>query len=102
VTLWEKYNPGRSLAETLRHCSGIATLQAEEGELFAVLKRHLTRRELKSFVLHRSGKTSEAVGRELGCDGETAATLYERALEKLRRPVLAAALRCVSNAKDKT
>jgi hypothetical protein len=101
VTLWEKYNPERSLAEVVADLSGIETVGLQEKTAFAILKRHLTRRELKSFVLHQSGMTPETVGSALGCDGETTVALYEKALRKLRQPAFGVALRSSLDTEEK-
>lgn len=54
MTLWEQYNPERALAEVLSEATGLALQHYEEKVLFALLKRQLTRRELRCFVLEMS------------------------------------------------
>ncbi len=93
MNLWEKYNPGASLADAVAAYSGIRPETGEEKQLFALLKRHLTRRELRCFVMAESGAEIAACAEATGCEPDEALRLLDKARSKLRRPAFNKMLR---------
>lgn len=80
-SLWKQYNDTKTIAQSLSAIYGveIETLNEDEGELYASLKRHLTKKELKFFILKEAGYESEAMLSALEMDSD--------ALDKTSRKV---------------
>ncbi len=93
MNLWEKYNPETSLAAVVAAYSGMRLETAEEKQLFALLKRHLTRRELRCFVMAEGGAEIAACADAAGCEPDEALRLLDKARSKLRRPAFGKMLR---------
>lgn len=72
-SVWKQYNDTKTIAQALSTIYGVdvETLDDDESALYASLKRHLTKKELKFFVLKEAGFESEAMLSALEMDAET-------------------------------
>ena len=78
-SIWYKYNGEKSIRATLADFYKCATslISSNEVELYNVLKKNMTKRELKLYVLQVSGFDDEAIAKEMGIEDE-------KVLEKLK------------------
>lgn len=86
MTLWEQYNPDRSLGTVLGEITNLPLWQCGDKALFEALKRHLTRRELRCFAMKESGLEDGAVAAETGLSPDTVQPVLLKARKKLRQP----------------
>lgn len=93
MTLWEQYNPERSISAAIEASFDIALDGCDEKEVYACVKRHLTRKELKCFVMQQAGRPLEAIAGETGSDAAEVSLMLEKIRMKFRRPKLANDLR---------
>lgn len=93
MNLWKQFNPDKSLCEVIESVYKITLQSCNEAEVYAIVKRNLTRRELKCFVMEQGGEETETIAAELKTDGEGVEILRQKILKKFRRPALADALR---------
>jgi transcriptional regulator len=56
-----------------------------ENELFRVLKRHLTRKELHAFCMREGGKTDEEIAERVSVKREEVELLLKKALRKIKQ-----------------
>jgi len=78
-SIWFKYNGEKSIRATLAAFYEVTTSQISnnEVELYNVLKKNMTKRELKLYVLQVAGFDDAAISKEMGIDDE-------KVLEKLK------------------
>ena len=78
-SIWFKYNGEKSIRATLAEFYGVTTTQISnnEVELYNVLKKNMTKRELKLYVLQVAGFDDATIATEMGIDDE-------KVLEKLK------------------
>jgi len=78
-SIWYKYNGEKSIRATLAAFYGCDTamISDNEVELYNILKRNMTKRELRLYVLQVAGYSEEAIKKEMGIDDE-------KVLEKLK------------------
>jgi len=87
MTYWEQECGERSLKERLSEIinnKDISILD-NENELFRVLKRHLTRKELHAFCMREGGKTDEEIAERVSVKGEEVELLLKKALRKIKQ-----------------
>jgi FixJ family two-component response regulator len=79
-SLWFQYHPETTLHETLCGIYGceVSQLPSDENELYAVLKRHLTKKELKLFIMREAGMDASAIAEKLNMNSDD----YEQARHK--------------------
>ena len=88
MNLWKQYNPDRSLGTVLGEIADLPLWQCTDKTLFEALKRHLTRRELRCFVMAEGALADEAIAKETGLSTEAVETVLYKARKKLRQPKL--------------
>jgi len=88
MNLWEQYNPEQALGAVLGEITGLPLMQCGDKALFETLKRHLTRRELRCFVMEQGGRNSESMSEETGLNAEETVKTAYKAKKKLRQPKL--------------
>ncbi len=78
-SIWFKYNGDRSIRATLAefYKCDTAMISNNEVELYNILKKNMTKRELKLYVLQVAGLDDTAIQKEMGIDDE-------KVLEKLK------------------
>ncbi|MDF1879813.1 hypothetical protein JHD50_00600 [Sulfurimonas sp. MAG313] len=87
MTYWEQECADKSLRETLIvliNNKDISLLE-DEKELFRVLKRHLTRKELHAFCMKEGQKSNEAIAQRVSVKIEEVDLLLRKANRKLKQ-----------------
>jgi len=78
-SIWFKYNGEKSIRATLAEFYKCETslISNNEVELYNILKKNMTKRELKVYILEVAGFDDAAIQKEMGIDDE-------KVLEKLK------------------
>jgi len=78
-SIWYKYNGDKSVRATLAAFYGCDTamISNNEVELYNILKRNMTKRELRLYVLQVAGFDDAGIKKEMGIDDD-------KVLEKLK------------------
>ncbi len=86
-SIWYKYNGEKSIRATLADFYGCpaAMITDNEVELYNILKRNMTKRELKVYVLEVAGFDDEAIKKEMGLDDKTLEKLKHTSNRKMRQ-----------------
>ena len=92
MNLWERYNPEQSLGGVLGEALGMPLNGYSEKKLFEALKRHFTRKELRSWVLAQSGESPEAIAEAMETGIDEVDTMLRKATKKVRQPKLRQAI----------
>ena len=105
-SLWYRYGMSQSIRDALALLYNVDVEQflANEGELYAVMKRQLTKRELRLFIMKESGLSMEDIQHQMGLDAEGYRDIERKTYRKFKIDKLKnALLRCsVSNVDSKT
>ena len=90
MTYWEQECSDKSLHQTLRALVNNSDVEilADEKELFRVLKRHLTRKELHAFCMKEGGKPTEAIAERVSVEEKDVEILLKKAYRKLKQAKL--------------
>lgn len=85
MTYWEQECGNKSLQQKLIDVTNNSdvNIMSDEKELFRVLKRHLTRKELHAFCMKEGGKTNEAIAECVSVKLEDIGLLLRKAERKL-------------------
>ncbi|HIC43722.1 MAG TPA: hypothetical protein EYO73_05390 [Sulfurimonas sp.] len=85
MTYWEQECGEKSLQQKIIDITNNkdVSIMSDEKELFRVLKRHLTRKELHAFCMKEGGKSSEAIAERVSVKEEDVALLLRKAERKL-------------------
>lgn len=69
-SIWQQYHSDQTIRETLAGVYGCDAVQisSDEAELYAILKRHLTKKELRLFIMSEAGVESSKIIAELKLD----------------------------------
>ncbi|MDO9207540.1 MAG: hypothetical protein Q8R86_11655 [Sulfuricurvum sp.] len=86
-SLWLRYNPEKTIREVLVGLYGCdaVEIEADERELYASLKRHLTKKELKMVMMNEAGLSPEEIGAEVALEGEELKKAQYKAYRKVRQ-----------------
>lgn len=87
MTYWEQECGNKSLQETLVvivNNSDVSVIE-DEKELFRVLKRHLTRKELHAFCMKEGGKSDEEIAKKISVEVKDIELLLRKANRKLKQ-----------------
>lgn len=95
MTLWEQFNPDRTLADALHEHGVIVEGDIAEKTLYQCVKAKLTRKELKFFVMAESGVETETLARILVLDASQCAPIRTNILKKLRTLRLNPVEKCI-------
>ena len=87
MTYWEQECGDKSLHQTLSGLinNGDVEIMNDEKELFRVLKRHLTRKELHAFCMKEGNKPVEAIAERVGVKEEDVELLLRKATRKIKQ-----------------
>jgi pyrroline-5-carboxylate reductase len=99
MNLWEQYN-SETLGSALGAMTSLPLTQCSDKALFGALKRHLTRKELRCWVMAKSGITAEAIAEETGFVLADVEKALQKAAKKLRQPKLQQEFRTLLAAAD--
>ena len=85
MTYWEQECGDKSLQEKLVSITNNTdvSIMSDEKELFRVLKRHLTRKELHAFCMKEGGKSNEDIAERVSVKLEDIELLLRKAERKL-------------------
>lgn len=86
-SLWLRYNPDKTIREVLARlyeCSAVE-IGDDERELYASLKRHLTKKEFRMIMMNEAGLSAEEIGAEVGLKGEELKKAQYKAYRKIRQ-----------------
>ena len=87
MTYWEQECGERSLTERLGEIinnKDISILD-NDNELFRILKRHLTRKELHAFCMREGGKTDGEIAERISVKLEDVELVLKKALRKIKQ-----------------
>lgn len=84
-SIWQQYHTGKTIRETLAklHETDPVHVGGSEGELYAALKSHLTKKELRLFVMNEAGADPLSIMTELRMSDE----VFDKAKRKTYRKV---------------
>lgn len=79
-SLWQQYHPQKSIRETLAaiYSCDVVQIGDNESELYAILKRHLTKKEIRQFIMHEAGMSEAVIAKELKMDEN----VFDKAMQK--------------------
>lgn len=86
-SLWLRYNPTKTIREVLARlyeCSAVE-IGDDERDLYASLKRHLTKKEFRMIMMNEAGLSAEEIGAEVGLSGEELTKAQYKAYRKVRQ-----------------
>ncbi|MGD9969229.1 MAG: hypothetical protein AB7S65_02125 [Sulfuricurvum sp.] len=86
-SLWTQYIPDKTIREVLARiyeCDAVE-IGNDERELYASLKRHLTKKEFRMIMMNEAGMGNEAIGEEVGLEGEALTKAIYKAYRKIRQ-----------------
>ncbi|MCI4405700.1 MAG: hypothetical protein JHC35_00270 [Sulfuricurvum sp.] len=86
-SLWLRYNPTKTIREVLARiyeCSAVE-IGDDERELYASLKRHLTKKEFRMVMMNEAGLSPEEIGAEVGISGDELKKAQYKAYRKIRQ-----------------
>jgi hypothetical protein len=88
-SVWRQYHPETTIREVLAsiYDCDVSQIIADEGELYAEIKRTLTKKELRLFVMLEAEVDGETIMNELGMDEEGLEKAMKKAYHKLRNKV---------------
>lgn len=88
-SLWFQYHPNTTIRETLAAIYGCDALQisGDEGELYAELKRTLTKKELRLFIMSEADINREEIMRVLGLTEEELQKSLKKSYHKIRNKI---------------
>lgn len=86
-SLWLRYNPDKTIREVLARIYGCSAVEIgeDERELYASLKRHLTKKEFRTVMMNEAGMSPEEIGAEVGMEGEELKKAQYKAYRKIRQ-----------------
>ncbi len=87
MTYWEQECDDKSLHQTLSALINNSDVEImnDDKELFRVLKRHLTRKELHAFCMKEGDKSVEAIAERIGVKTEDVELVLRKATRKLKQ-----------------
>jgi phenolic acid decarboxylase len=86
-SLWLRYNPKKTIRDMLvklYECDAVS-IQEDERELYATLKRHLTKKEFRMIMMNEAGLSASEIGAEVGLEGEELTKAQYKAYRKVRQ-----------------
>jgi hypothetical protein len=89
-SLWYKYSPERSIAEVLAtfYKIDVEQIGGDESVLYAILKRHLTKKEFRLFIMKEAGVDDEAIMSEMHLKTDDFQGNQRKAYRKLKQDKL--------------
>lgn len=86
-SLWLRYNPTKTIREVLTRiyeCDAVE-ISDDERDLYASLKRHLTKKELKMVMMNEAGMSAEEIAADVGISVEDLKLAQHKAYRKIRQ-----------------
>ncbi len=88
-SIWHQYLPETTIREVLAsiyECDA-TQIAGDEGELYAELKRTLTKKELRLFVMLEAEVDGDTIANELGLEAEALEKAMKKTYHKIRNKV---------------
>jgi hypothetical protein len=88
-SIWHHYLPETTIRSVLASIYGCEASQiaSDEGELYAELKRTLTKKELRTFIMKEAGVADTEIMESLGFNEEELAKSLKKSYHKIRNKV---------------
>lgn len=85
-SLWQQYHTERTIRETLATLYGCAISQIADDEraLYATLKRHLTKKEIRLFIMTEAGVDGQRIADTLKVKPEAYEKMRHKTYSKVR------------------
>jgi len=85
-SLWYKYCPTKTIQEVLAALYDVDAEQigGDENELYAILKRQLTKRELRLFIMKESGALESEIKEQMQLNDDEYANIIKKSYRKFR------------------
>jgi len=95
-SVWKQYNDTKTIAQAISEmCKiDIELLKEDEGELYASLKRHLTKKELRYFVLKEADFDKATIASMLEMDDETVDKTARKVNRKIKQDKIMNEVKC--------
>ncbi len=80
-SIWTQFHTEKTIRETLAEVLSIDAVQisSDESELYAMIKRHLTKKELRLFIMNEAGVDAAAIQDKTGIEADA----YDKAKRKV-------------------
>ena len=94
-SIWKRYHEEKSIHQTLVEIYGgkLEDINTNEGELYAILKRHLTKKELRLFIMNEAGISKEEIVEEINIELGDFEKAHHKTYKKLRQNSMKEALK---------
>ena len=85
-SLWHKYSANKTIQAVLAALYGADAEQigGDENVLYAILKRQLTKRELRLFIMNESGMAETEIKQNMELDDETFDAIKKKVYRKFK------------------
>ncbi len=85
-SLWYQYCASKTIREVLAVLYGvdIEQLNPDEGELYAIMKRQLTKRELRLFIMKEAGDSATDIQQSMGLTAERYSDIERNTYRKFK------------------
>jgi hypothetical protein len=86
-SLWLRYNPDKTIREVLARIYACDAVEVNDDErlLYASLKRHLTKKELRMIMMNEAQMTAEEIAAEVGMNAADYKKAQYKAYRKIRQ-----------------
>lgn len=86
-SLWLRYNPTKTIREVLARIYECSAVEVNDDErvLYASLKRHLTKKELRMIIMNEAEMNADEIGAEVGLNGAELKKAQYKAYRKIRQ-----------------
>lgn len=86
-SLWLRYNPNKTIREVLARIYGCDAVEVNDDErvLYASLKRHLTKKELRMIMMNEAELNAEEIAAEVGMTEADLKKAQHKAYRKIRQ-----------------
>ena len=86
-SLWLRYNPTKTMREVLARIYGCSAVEVNDDEriLYASLKRHLTKKELRMIIMNEAEISADEIAVEVGMNTAELKKAQYKAYRKIRQ-----------------
>lgn len=86
-SLWLRYNPTKTMREVLARIYECSAVEVNDDErvLYASLKRHMTKKELRMIIMNEAEISAEEIGAEVGMNTAELKKAQYKAYRKIRQ-----------------
>ena len=86
-SLWLRYNPNKTMREVLARIYECSAVEVNDDErvLYASLKRHLTKKELRMIIMNEAEVSAEEIAAEVGMNTAELKKAQYKAYRKIRQ-----------------